>query len=175
MSKLEYAIWMSILNIIPIKKYRLFQKMGSFQAIYEAKKEEYLAIEGIDLLDLHELDSMKEKEEIQKYAHYIHENQIQVITIEEERYPAKLKSIYDPPLVLLAKGNLDLLSKNAIAIVGSRMSDQYGNKEAYEMAKELASYDICVISGFAKGIDSMAHLGAIRRCGNTIAILRMWA
>ena len=163
MEELKYAIWISMVNIIPMKKYRLFQNFGSFKAIYEASKDNYLQIEDFDFIDLHELSAAKNEELIQKYMNYIHQNEIKVITINDEKYPHKLKEIFDPPLVLYAKGNLALLDKPSLAMVGSRQADNYGKKVAYEFAKEISSHDICVISGLATGIDSMSHLGAIRR------------
>ncbi len=171
MEELKCAIWFASLTIKPIKKYLLWKKYGEFSKIYHAPKEEFLSIENFDLLDLHEIEVSKNQVYIEKYLDYIHQNDIQVISINDERYPAKLKEIYDPPVILFAKGNLALLSKKALAIVGSRLADDYGRKVAYDIAKEISANDICIVSGMALGIDAMSHLGAIRRSGNTIAVL----
>ncbi len=171
MTQIEYALWMASLNLIPSKKYQMYQEFKSIEAIYKASREELLTIQDFNLLDIYELESSKEKFQAHQSLAYLQKNEIKLLTIEDSHYPTKLKSIYDPPLVLFMKGNEMLLQKRAIAIVGSRLADEYGKKIAYEMAKDISNKDVCVVSGLALGIDSMAHLGAMRRIGGTIAVI----
>lgn len=90
----------------------------------------------------------------------------------EEAYPKKLLSIKEYPESLYCRGNTELLKKNKIvAIVGSRNCSEYGRKYARLFAKNLAKENICVISGLATGIDSVAHDGSIGEEGKTIAVL----
>lgn len=94
---------------------------------------------------------------------------IEEISINSKEYPEKLKKIYDPPQKLYVLGNKNLLNQNGVAIVGSRKATPYGKKVAYNLAKELSGNGLIVISGLALGIDSYAHIGAIK--GGTIAVL----
>ena len=98
-------------------------------------------------------------------------NKIQTIKLEDEFYPEKLRNIYAPPKMLYVLGNEKLLQQKSIAIVGCRDCTKYGIENAYKFGYELATSNICVISGLAKGIDAYAHLGAVRAKGKTIAVL----
>ncbi len=95
---------------------------------------------------------------------------IELITREEDNYPAALQEIYDPPPVLFVRGEI-FANFPAVAIVGSRKSTRYGEKIAYQLAEELARYNITVISGMAEGIDREAHLGTLAGKSRTIAVL----
>lgn len=96
---------------------------------------------------------------------------IRIIIPTDSEYPWILKQIYDPPAVLYCKGNYLDFSKPAIAIVGCRNPTRYGRQIAEKIAFELASAGVTIISGLARGIDTMAHLGALRARGNTIAVI----
>lgn len=96
---------------------------------------------------------------------------IEEIMISDERYPKQLKNIYDPPKKIYVLGNKEILNQKSIAIVGTRKATQYGKDVAYRIANELGEYGINVISGLAKGIDTYAHIGALKSKGKTIAVL----
>lgn len=93
------------------------------------------------------------------------------ITINDNEYPEKLKTIYNPPKGLYVEGNYDLLNGFAISIIGSRNCSRYGEIVARKLALDFARLDIPVISGMAKGIDTCAHVGALTGNGRTIAVL----
>ena len=86
-------------------------------------------------------------------------------------YPPLLEEIFDPPLVLYARGNLETLRQPCLAIVGTRKPTIYGLQMAQGIASDVGSRGICVISGLARGIDGAAHRGCIEGKGNTIAVL----
>lgn len=100
-------------------------------------------------------------------------NGIEVLTIADPDYPTLLKYTADPPHVLYYIGRKELLSKPAIAIVGTRMATAYGKHVAESFALDMAERGFTVVSGLAKGIDTCAHRGAIDRLGGTIAVLGM--
>lgn len=86
-------------------------------------------------------------------------------------YPALLAEIYDPPAILHAVGNTTLLTRNSsVAVVGTRNPSEYGKRVAYTLSKELSGEGLCIVSGFAMGIDAYAHRGAVES-GYTIAVL----
>jgi len=86
-------------------------------------------------------------------------------------YPDMLREIPDPPLFLYYIGDLSLLARPCVAVVGSRAASRYGAGMAESLAASLSMSGICVVSGFAQGIDRAAHQGALRGVGGTIAVL----
>ena len=96
---------------------------------------------------------------------------INKIEINSKEYPKSLLNISNPPKILYALGNIELLHKPAIAIVGSRKISDYGIKNCRYFAKGLAIRNIPIVSGMAIGSDSIAHLEAIKLNAPTIAVL----
>ncbi len=94
-----------------------------------------------------------------------------IVSIFDAEYPALLKHIQDPPLCLFASGNLALLKRDQLAIVGSRKPTQTGLKIARSFADSLAELGIVITSGLAIGIDAAAHIGALQNDAETIAVL----
>lgn len=101
----------------------------------------------------------------------IDENKIKNIKLGNEDYPQKLGNIYAKPQNLYLIGNEKLLDCKSIAIVGCRNCSNYGKEQAIRFGYELAKKDICIISGLARGIDTYAHIGAIKAKGKTVAVL----
>ena len=94
------------------------------------------------------------------------------ITINDDIYPECLKEISDPPEKLYYKGNLELLkSERMIAVVGTRNPSSYGKLCCEYMIKKMSKADITIVSGFAKGIDSIAHKTSLLTDGKTIAVI----
>lgn len=94
-----------------------------------------------------------------------------VVTLADDTYPLLLKEIPDPPLVLHFRGDVSLLARTSIAVVGSRRASPYGVNAAAHIAKQLASTGIVIVSGLARGIDAAAHHAALDAGGTTIAVL----
>lgn len=88
-----------------------------------------------------------------------------------QEYPSILNEIYDPPLILYARGDPSALEAAAVAIVGTRKPTPYGLQMAEGLACDLASRGVVVISGLARGIDAAAHRGCLDANGRTIAVL----
>lgn len=95
-----------------------------------------------------------------------------LLTWDEPHYPACLREIYDPPPLLYLRGNIELLNKHLISIVGARRPTPYGNQMAERLGKDLADRGLVVVSGLARGIDASAHRGALKSAaGATIGVL----
>jgi len=92
-------------------------------------------------------------------------------TLDDSAYPALLAEIYDPPLVLFARGDISDAKRPCIAIVGTRRPTAYGARMARQLAYDLASRGVTVVSGLAEGTDTAAHEGALEAGGRTIAVL----
>jgi DNA processing protein len=86
-------------------------------------------------------------------------------------YPPLLKQIADPPLVLYVRGEASILSRHAVAMVGTRRPTAYGSSVAHRLAADLAQRGVVIVSGLARGIDSAAHRGALEVQGRTVAVL----
>ena len=95
----------------------------------------------------------------------------QVLSLRDERYPPLLREIHDPPPLLYARGNPDLLLQPQLAIVGARRATAAGMRLAARIAGSLSSEGMVVTSGLALGIDGAAHRGALDAGGPTIAVL----
>jgi DNA processing protein len=93
-----------------------------------------------------------------------------VLTPEDEAYPDRLRQIYDPPTVLWIRGNVQLLARPGIAVVGTRQPSPYGSGMAELLSRDLANRRLVILSGMARGVDTAAHKGAIEAGGKTIAV-----
>ena len=94
-----------------------------------------------------------------------------MISIDDERYPAQLKEIADPPRQLYCAGDISIMNELCVAVVGSRKNSQYGSWAAKAVSSKIAAAGACVVSGMARGIDTCAHLAALGAGGKTIAVL----
>ncbi len=107
----------------------------------------------------------------EKYMEDIQKSGIKWITIYDESYPKLLKEIYDPPVILYYRGNLDCLNKKCLAVVGTRKMTGYGKAVCEQFVKSLVAFHITIVSGLARGIDSKAHETAVFNQGQTVAVL----
>jgi DNA processing protein len=107
----------------------------------------------------------------EKDLRLIEEKKYQLLTLQDEKYPSLLREIYDAPLILYVRGNVDLLASPQIAMVGSRHPTITGGETARQFAIALARAGFSVTSGLALGVDAASHRGALVASGKTIAIL----
>ena len=101
----------------------------------------------------------------------LQEQKVKVITILDGGYPQRLKEIYLPPIVLFYRGNLSLINRRAVAVVGSRDHSKYAKDCIREIIPALVKDDIVVISGLARGVDTLAHEETLKANGSTIAVI----
>ncbi len=107
-----------------------------------------------------------------QYVEILNEKGITALTLSNDKYPESLKQIYNPPLVLFCKGNIDVLScEKKIAVVGTRKPTRYGALACEKVCEGLAASGVCIVSGMARGIDSLAHKAALEVGAPTIAVL----
>ena len=107
------------------------------------------------------LFSGKARTEAEQELVRVREQSGAILTYEDEDYPERLREIFDPPPVLWALGDVKLLARPAIAIVGTRHPTPYGTGMAEVLARDLASRRMVILSGMARGIDTAAHRGAL--------------
>ena len=167
----RYWIWLSLIkNLGSKRKLRLLELYKTPEEIYKLTKEELLNINGIGEAIANDIMISKNEKILNDHIKYMNENNIKIININEREYPQALKEIYDPPISLYVKGNIEKLNNKNIGIVGCRECTAYGKKSAEYFAYNLSKQNINIVSGLAKGIDSYAHLGSLNT-GNTIAVL----
>jgi DNA processing protein len=109
---------------------------------------------------------------IHEQIHQYKTNDINVISFFDKEYPASLKQIYQPPWALFARGDLGHLEKEPkLAVVGSRQGTQYGKNAIRVIFPQLIDKGVLIVSGLAKGIDTLAHESALHLNGSTIAVI----
>ncbi len=171
-SDLNYRM---ILNMIPgmgsMRAKRLLNRFGSFEKILSASKEELEKVEGIGSEFAARIAGWKETVDIQKELELAKKYGAAVLTLGDEKYPPRLREIYDPPVVLYVRGEIIPGDERAIAIVGTRRPSFYGRMITEDLSKKLAMRGFTIVSGLARGIDSAAHRGALAVKGRTIAVL----
>src|SRR5580693_1357456 len=93
-----------------------------------------------------------------------------LVPISDAAYPARLREIFDPPIVLFARGRLQLLQSILLGVVGTRRPTAYGIAAAQRLGADLAQAGLAIVSGMARGIDTAAHRAALDVGGETIAV-----
>jgi DNA processing protein len=167
-----YIMWVTRIPGIGNKKIKLL--MNHFieaKHIFNATRKN---LKDINFLTENDIVSILENQNefvIQNYIKELDEKNITFISIYNEQYPKLLKEINNPPTGLYVLGKLPDESLKKISVIGSRRCSEYGLTTSFKLSKDLASNDIVIVSGMAKGIDSMAHKGAVDVNGYTIAVL----
>lgn len=167
----KYWIWLSLIKKLGNKrKLKLLELYKTPEKIYKLTKEELMNINGIGEVIANDIIISKNEKMLNYHIKYMEENNIKIINICEKNYPQLLKEIYDPPVSLYVKGNIEILNSKNIGIVGCRECTEYGKKAAKYFAYNLAKQNINIVSGLARGVDSYAHLGSLST-GRTVAVL----
>lgn len=166
-----YLTLNSIRQIGPIRVRRMLEVLGSVEAILAAPASKLATIDGMTKASVESLSKWQENWNLEKELQKIEELGLKVIDCEDPEYPARLKEIYDPPLVLYYRGSLEAITRRSLAIVGSRHTTNYGFETARKLAFQCAASGLTVVSGLARGIDTAAHQGAVAAKGRTVAVL----
>jgi DNA processing protein len=124
-------------------------------------------IEGLLAVDAEQAETVKNPLRLPQIAEQVASLRESTVTIADDGYPALLREIIDPPFALFYRGDLTLLQKPMVAVVGSRRASAYGMNAAAHIARQLGSAGVVVVSGLARGIDAAAHDAA----PETIAVL----
>lgn len=162
----------SVPGIGPVRMRKLISFFGSPQAVLEAPARRLCDVEGIDAKRADSIKSAIDYTFVKEQIQQLEKHQAQILTFWDDAYPERLKRIFDPPAFLFVKGDVDLLNSNSFAIVGTRVPSSYGKAVTDQFARELVSqYNFTIISGFARGVDTVAHSAAFKSNGKSIAVL----
>lgn len=153
----------------PTKARKLVEHFGTPEAVFRASLTE-LESTGIQAVSAQSLATGKSAELAREEIARAAAADATVISMDDPSYPPRLKEIYDPPLILRVRGNLDVLTKPGIAMVGTRHPTPYGSGMAERLACDLAAQGLVIISGMARGVDTASHRGAISAKGKTVAV-----
>ncbi len=149
---------------------RLLEKLSSPQAIFRASVSELESL-GVSPALARNIASGCSFEDAVDQQQKALSAGVTLIPIQDARYPARLREIFDPPIVLYARGETELLRSHGIAVVGTRRPTPYGIAAAERLSADLAKTGLSIISGLARGIDTAAHRAALAEEGKTIAVL----
>ncbi|NLK95645.1 MAG: DNA-protecting protein DprA [Clostridiales bacterium] len=164
-----YKIWLLIINISNNIKIELLQQFKDEEEIFKNFQKIFNCNTLFKNKKVHNI-----KEELikaEKILDFINKNNISVLFYNDEDYPTALKQINEPPYGLFYKGNISLLNNRIVAIVGSRYCSNYGIEVTKLLTNNLNSFNITIISGGAKGIDTVSHRTSLNCNGNTIVVL----
>ena len=171
MEETKYWIWFSrIKNLGSIKKQELLKKY-KIEEIWNLKQEKLMDTDGIGEKVSKEILNPKYKIGLEEIENKMKKEDIKLININDANYPEKLKQIYDKPISLYAKGNVEILSSFSLAVIGCRQNSKYGEEVAKAVTKGIVKNNIVTISGLARGIDSICHKATLKNRGKTIAVI----
>lgn len=165
-------IWLNNYPISVYKKNQLIEQFMSPSEMLEEIaecKDIYLPIVGIDVYN--QMLAESDNSFIDKIIYAYDAKNIKILTLFSDDYPNDLSNIQDPPIVLYCRGNIDLLDTPKIAVVGTRRLTRYGTDVTTKFTKELTYNKFTIVSGLARGVDSVAHRVCLENEGNTIAVL----
>ena len=155
----------------PVRVRQLLEFFADAPTVLKASKQQLLAVRGIGDETAEAIAKWETTVDLAGELKRIADFGCRVITQADTEYPAMLREIYDPPVILYIKGSLTDRDKNSVAMVGSRQTTHYGIETARKLAYQLAYTGVTVVSGGARGIDTAAHQGAMSGKGRTIAVL----
>jgi DNA processing protein len=157
-------------NVGPVTFAKLLKHFGTIDGALGSSAGEMAKLDGIGSKTAERIASTRSKFDPTAELELAEKLGVWIINLADERYPAALKRIYDPPAVLYIKGGLTTSDNLCIAIVGSRRCSLYGQEQASRFAHLLGSTGFAICSGMARGIDTAAHQGALSGGGRTIAV-----
>jgi DNA processing protein len=149
---------------------KLLDRFRSPQAVFRASRTE-LEAAGVNGAVAQSIVSGITFEDAAAQQDKVLECGAAIVTLGDPRYPQLLREIFDPPVLLFARGRVELLPSLAVAVVGTRRPTPYGLAVAERLAGDLAHAGLTIASGMARGVDTAAHKGALAAGGDTVAVL----
>lgn len=158
-------------NIGANRAKHLLERVDKPSDIFKLSEPDLLKISGFGPKIVRNLKSFDGWNRVNDVIRKTEKLACRLIIPEDSSYPVLLKEIPDPPLILWVRGDVELLNSAGIAIIGTRSPSLYGKTITQEFVKNLVGRNLSIISGFAYGIDTIAHKSTISSGGKTIAVL----
>lgn len=172
MSTNEYWIALSSINGLGGVTYKnLISRFSDPPKVFSAASNDLLKVEGVSPNIAKLIKGFEDWESAKEEIDKLKKLGLNLLVLTDLAYPENLYNIYNPPPYLYIAGKITKDDKKAISIVGSRIPDVYGKKVTEQIAAELARNGITVVSGLARGIDSIAHRACLKAGGRTLAVL----
>lgn len=173
MSELKY--WLAfnrIDGVGPVSIMKIWNKLNSMKEAWSASAAELYEINGIQNHIIEKIVVGRKNIVPEELEEELNKYNIKAICITDDCYPELLKQIYDPPVILYCKGNIETCDMNkTVALVGTRTPSDYAREVSYNLGRDLGKSGVTVISGLAEGVDTSAHTGCLESGGKTIAII----
>ncbi len=167
-----YIVLNSLPEIGPLRVNQLLQCFGEPTAVLSARRDDLLRVSGIGVHAAATITSWRQHCDLKQELELCRRAGVTIVTREDPFYPPLLREIHDPPLCLYVRGCREVLArKGSIAIVGSRRTTRYGVKMAETLASAASLAGWQVVSGLARGIDTVAHEATLRTKGCTVAVI----
>lgn len=174
---LKYLFYLTkVKNLGNVRIKNILNRCKDAKECFELSKRDLKRIEGIDEKTSDEIKKSKKffgeyEQEFNKIIKDAEEKKIRIVNITDEEYPSNLKKIFDAPVLLYIKGKLYKEDKYSLSVVGTRFPTEYGRNVCERLVKEISRLGIPVVSGLARGIDSMSHRVALENNNTTYAVL----
>jgi DNA processing protein len=150
---------------------KLLNHCGNAEAIFKSKSSQLATIDGVGSVLLKNLKNKVIFESADRELKFITQNEINTLFYQEDNYPDRLKHCIDGPLLLFTSGNIDFKNRKIISIVGTRQITSYGTEFCKNLIADLAPLNPIIVSGFAYGVDIVAHQAAMEHDLQTIGIV----
>lgn len=179
-SKLLTMNSVELLNILALLKVdgvgdvvakKLINHCGSAEKVFSAKANQLKSIDGIGDILIKKLKDKSIFEKATKELEFIESEKINVLHYQNDNYPERLKHCIDGPVLLFSSGNQNFENRKLISIVGTREITSYGTAFCKQLIEDLAVFNPIIVSGFAYGVDIVAHQAAMDNKLQTIGVL----
>jgi DNA processing protein len=174
MSYNELSALLQLLSVAGIGPARVRALVGHFrsaQAVLAAPVHALCQVEGIERALAENIRQADNQAVAEKQLETADKQQCRMLSFWDAEFPAILKKIYDPPVVLFVNGELRPEDENALAVVGTRTPTEYGKIVAERLTAALVGHRVTIVSGLARGVDTVAHQTALKSGGRTVAVL----
>lgn len=160
----------SIDGLGPVRLKRLLDIYQDPKLVWNADPRELVKL-GIPRPVIEKLNKARQEINPGEYSESLFKSGIKILTLFDDDYPSLLKQIYDPPVVIFYRGKILSKDQNAIGIVGTRKITGYGKIITEDFTRRLSRSGLTIVSGLARGVDTIAHKSAIAEEGRTLAVL----
>jgi len=150
---------------------KLLNHFGNAKNVFQSNASKLSSIDGIGSILIRNLKDKTVFEKAEKELQFIKENHIDTLFYQDENYPDKLKHCIDGPVLLFSSGNIDFNKRKIISIVGTRQITSYGMECCKKLIADLAPLNPIIVSGFAYGVDIVAHQAAMENNLQTIGVV----
>lgn len=150
---------------------KLLRTIGSAEGVFKESKNKLLKIEGIGLRKLQGFSEKQQLDIADQELEFMKENNISYSYFQDKAYPENLKHCIDGPILFFHRGNMDFQNRKIISIVGTRKVTSYGRSFCKRLIEELSPLNPIIVSGFAYGVDIIAHKASMANRIQTIACL----